>query len=412
MKSDIDAALDQCLSWQREGRSVEACLSGYPQFAEELRPLLQLAADVRLVQTPEPDMQARVRGRQQVLSTLVQRRDRTARGASRTTLHPGALASALAAWVPRLRRVPSVAVATILVVVTAFTVAASADTVPGDALYPLKVAGQELQVALTVRSERRSHVQQEVQTRRRQDVQAALERGRQATVTFQGLLQSVSDGTWVVGGLPVEVSADTQVVGDPEPGDWVEVRAVLPGSGALVAVRLSELTAPWELMPGRSTEELGDPEERIEDGTSEDEQEEATPGGRETGQPHGLEDDHATPEGEDEGEEGPAETPHGDDHDEPEEIEGTPTAAGWASPPAMMVPEETEEHREQTPHPHETPEPEASPEPTERPEAEDGPEATEAPEPDEAPEEEETPEAHDGPGADHGEGASFSAPPR
>ena len=41
MKYDLDTALDQCLVDLRGGMDVESCLEQYPEYAHELRPLLQ-----------------------------------------------------------------------------------------------------------------------------------------------------------------------------------------------------------------------------------------------------------------------------------------------------------------------------------------------------------------------------------
>ena len=44
MRHDRDTALDRCLAWLQSGQDVESCLEHYPEYAEELRPLLALAA--------------------------------------------------------------------------------------------------------------------------------------------------------------------------------------------------------------------------------------------------------------------------------------------------------------------------------------------------------------------------------
>jgi len=58
-KPNFDSILDECLQAMASGESLESCLARYPQSAEELRPLLSLAQDVRRIPTAEPSPEAR-----------------------------------------------------------------------------------------------------------------------------------------------------------------------------------------------------------------------------------------------------------------------------------------------------------------------------------------------------------------
>ncbi|MCL4263833.1 MAG: protease complex subunit PrcB family protein [Anaerolineae bacterium] len=76
--SELTTVLDDCLGRLRAGESLDACLSSYPQLANQLRPLLFTA--VSLYHTPRPfvDSQARSAGLARMLVALENRQARLA----------------------------------------------------------------------------------------------------------------------------------------------------------------------------------------------------------------------------------------------------------------------------------------------------------------------------------------------
>ena len=238
MKHDFDAVLDECLDLLRSGIDAQTCLALYPQYELELRPLLELAADVRAATPPAPVAAARLAGRRRMLEALAQKHAR--RPASMITQLVARLTgqetrNASPVW----RLAVAVVVISMMVVALGGTAAASAASLPGDALYPVKLAVQQAGVALTFDATARKQLKDQFSAQRRQDVQAALQAGRRAAIQFQGILQQISGNTWVVSGLTVTLqSGATMVVGDPSVGAWVMVRGYLPGDGTLVAAYL------------------------------------------------------------------------------------------------------------------------------------------------------------------------------
>lgn len=70
---DFDAALDDCLTRLLIGESLESCLGRYPGYAEDLRPLLQMALAVRATPVLPPTGAAIERGRERVSAASAQR---------------------------------------------------------------------------------------------------------------------------------------------------------------------------------------------------------------------------------------------------------------------------------------------------------------------------------------------------
>jgi hypothetical protein len=392
MKHDLDTALDQCLLWLREGMSIEECLARAPEYAGELRPLLKVAVDVGRTLPPVSSAAARAAGEERMLAALAAKRARQERA------HPLArLARRMLGWLvpgrPGSRRVAWQAVAAMLLVVLVggggMAVAASASSLPGEPLYAVKLASQRAQLVLTTNPARQQRLAERFDAQRRLDVAAALQAGRRASVEFSGVIQQLEGDVWLVDGLPVVVSEQAEIVGQPYPGARVQVRGELPGSGQIRARRLAVEPQPAPMptsspsptvtaSPTATREPAQTLEPRVtarptETPTAEERSEPArTPEPSKTPAPT------ASPEVA-----GPARSAHGLEHEDAPEATESPEPEHEDAPEATESPEP--EH-EDAPETTSAPEHTDSPEPTESPEHEDAPEHAGSPEPTESPE--------------------------
>jgi hypothetical protein len=66
----FEEILDQCISEVLAGASVEECVARYPQQADELRPLLNVAVLLTQVGQAEGTAAAKARGKQRLLAAL------------------------------------------------------------------------------------------------------------------------------------------------------------------------------------------------------------------------------------------------------------------------------------------------------------------------------------------------------
>jgi len=117
------------------GETVEQCLAGYPEYADELAPLLQTALEAKetLEITPRPEF--REKARYQILTELRDIEERKRRRFS------------LFSWQPRWATA-AIAVL-VLLVASSGTVAAAGDSMPDQTLYPVKLATEKVRLALT-----------------------------------------------------------------------------------------------------------------------------------------------------------------------------------------------------------------------------------------------------------------------
>jgi hypothetical protein len=135
-KIRIEDILDNCLERLFKGESIEDCLRDYPWQASELEPLLKTS--LALLQKsaavqPNPEFKAKVGS--QLQGMLHAKREKAEKKAMGPIWHRR--------W--------AVAMSTVLVVLLAGigTVAASADALPDEPLYAVKLAMEQARIALT-----------------------------------------------------------------------------------------------------------------------------------------------------------------------------------------------------------------------------------------------------------------------
>ena len=139
MKRRIEELLDQLVAEVGKGRTVEDCLREHSEYADELRPLLQLAQQIGGLPRPEP-------GQDSITATIKRARVIAgAQGRDHFSLR------SIFVFRPWLVKVLAIVLLVCLVGVT--TVTLSASSLPGDVLYPVKVFAEQVQYFLTIDAE-------------------------------------------------------------------------------------------------------------------------------------------------------------------------------------------------------------------------------------------------------------------
>ena len=152
---EFNNILDECLERLLvKGETVEQCLASYAEEADELGPLLQtaLATKKALAIQPRPEFKARVRYQ---LSSAFQE------------VKPKRRFSFLS-WQPRWAT--AVAAVLILLLGGGSTVAAAGSSMPDDLLYPVKLATEQVQLALTFSNMGRAELCAELADRRVEEI--------------------------------------------------------------------------------------------------------------------------------------------------------------------------------------------------------------------------------------------------
>ncbi|MGH2352525.1 MAG: DUF5667 domain-containing protein, partial [Chloroflexota bacterium] len=164
----FEDALDEAIDRLRAGEALDECLAAYPEFAQDLRPLLEMAVTALEVAPAAAPLGAKTRVRANVLA---QAQARLARrpwwGWLLDGLRPGGLAAAAAS--------------ALLLLGGGGAVVASAGALPGEPLYPVKLAVEDARVVVVraaAAPEARVELQTELARRRLEEVQAIVEQGR------------------------------------------------------------------------------------------------------------------------------------------------------------------------------------------------------------------------------------------
>jgi len=136
MADKLEIILDRCLDEIKKGKSIEYCLSLYPDFASELEPLLRLATDIEKLPKPEPRKEA-------INSTLIKI------GEAITSQREKKVGKKVFHWpfmlTPAVARALAIVVIFIIAIGSMATI--STRSLPGSWLYPIKLTTEKVQFA-------------------------------------------------------------------------------------------------------------------------------------------------------------------------------------------------------------------------------------------------------------------------
>jgi hypothetical protein len=238
-----DDILQECISRLENGATVQECLALYPEHAAELTPLLRTAVALRSVVAPVPSRSEAPRAAARVaFLAAVERQQRQVAAPS---------PDRGAGWAFRLgrylqpQRWASVLGALLLVVLLiSSTMVASASSLPGDPLYPLKLAREQLRLMFARDEAERASLETHFGELRRWETRAVMGNRNPVEVRFPGIIEEVTSGVFRISGLTVRLGEGSQVQGTPMVGAIAEVFALYPGTGDLIALEVRVLGMP------------------------------------------------------------------------------------------------------------------------------------------------------------------------
>ncbi len=240
-ETTVEEALEASLQMIARGAPVEACLRAFPHHAWELRQALAVTGALQSeLACPAPARPARDLAAQRkafVASAQATRRSARSRPAAADWL----------AGLAGMFRQPGWARAAVMLLVVVFVLAfgrvavtTAAGSLPGDPLYPVKLATEQARLLVTTDEGQRASLRQQFDQNRRAEAAEVVEQQRQVQVQFPGVIESMEDGVWRIAGmpLPVLVPGDAVLHGLPAVGARVIVLANSDGSGSLIALQV------------------------------------------------------------------------------------------------------------------------------------------------------------------------------
>jgi Domain of unknown function (DUF5666)/Domain of unknown function (DUF5667) len=230
MNRDLENALVEALDLLEQGTPVVRILAQYPDMAEDLRPFLVTAVDLNRVpkSAPAAAQETSKRDFLQYAAAMENERRRPA-----------------ATWLWQFLR-GSLALLMFLFLGTAALVFMSDDALPGDALYGAKLFVEGQQLNYSANPAASAVLIDEFRRERVDEVAELLARGRQERVYFDGEVEKLAPGRWIVEGIPVTVNSSTSIPDGVEVGFLVRITGETV-NGAVVAQYV-------DLLDGRAPE--------------------------------------------------------------------------------------------------------------------------------------------------------------
>jgi hypothetical protein len=233
MDSALEARLIDCLDALEAGESIESVLARYPDDASRLRPSLELAAALPAMHRELSEF-AEARARRRFLAQA-----ESLRQASPS--RPGRWLRSLAA------------VAAVVLVVGVGLAGLSGTALPGGPLYGLKRSVEEVRLSLAPNDSARAAINRRIKQTRRDEVLALLRAPRDLdiAVMFEGVVEAMEPGQWLVSGIPLTIDSSAQIDGSPAVGDEVQVNARLT-AGILHVQSIQLLSEPRPTPPSQT----------------------------------------------------------------------------------------------------------------------------------------------------------------
>ena len=196
MNRDFEEILDNCINQIIfSEKSVEECLAKYPEHKEKLKHLLATLSNVRKIPKPIPSA---------CFKTAL--KDRLIRQLEPKKVIP---LSAKRTWIEKLSSLKPAIVQVaagilIFVFLSSGVMMASANSLPGDSLYPIKIAKENIQLALTFNKMAKAELHLQFAQRRLSEIETVLRDERDADLN--NIVNSMIEHTNEVAVLADEIS--------------------------------------------------------------------------------------------------------------------------------------------------------------------------------------------------------------
>src|SRR4030042_5336663 len=239
--------LEKCVSSMEAGVPLENCLREYPEYAPELSKLLKTAEIVKTLRVEKIPIEARVQNQKKLLSQAESLRSGNKRSNNTSSFdwllkpirHVTQYLRVLSPIANKL--VLALGIAGIFILFSGGLLITSAKSLPGDSLYPVKRAVEDIKVYLAPSDEIRHEYEDAYSQKRVEEVNLLIGLTREQKISFEGIINSMDESHWSVSGIPIVIQPDTEIVAGVDgrntvvPGMWVEVEGTTGSQGEVYA---------------------------------------------------------------------------------------------------------------------------------------------------------------------------------
>ncbi len=244
-KSEINQ-LEQCLGWMEAGASDEEIVQKIPAMTEEMRDILQMAREMMAIGESPTSIEKMALSRTRLLQQAAVYREQDERMAQAGLSSIGWRLKRLVQGLGNVKPMVSglglvVCIALLLIISSGGLVIASAKSLPGDSLYPVKLAVEDIRVYFVPNQEIRQEYEENYLLQRVDEVKSLLRLKRIQHISFEGTLENISGNHWLVSGIDVTIQDNTTIVGGSGgqsefvPGSMVEVEGATNVQGGVTA---------------------------------------------------------------------------------------------------------------------------------------------------------------------------------
>lgn len=232
-------ALEFCLREIEEGVDLETTLRRFPEYAEELRPILETSIKARAMTAPEPSPEVVRRSRARVMQRAAELREAKAPVYLSRPRYGISLFHRLA-----------IALGAVMIFLLSGSglLSASASALPGERLYSVKRGWENVRLLFIFDTEARELLENEFENERLHEVNELLSQGRNEVIDFAGVFMQVN-GISYVSGLQVILPAGMPV---PANGTAVLVSGQTNAQGFIELLTL-------QVLPEGSSVPMGNP---------------------------------------------------------------------------------------------------------------------------------------------------------
>lgn len=168
--SHFDNIVNECLERLAAGESVMDCLARYPEHADELAPLLgMMHATTQASRAAMPSVAGKARGMERMQAALAKGRHRRGRRLQLPRIFWRPITTPIAV---------AFAVVFLAIVAAGGTTVASADSIPGEPLYPVKSIREGVEERIARSDEHKAQVHAKLARERGREMRELIVRGR------------------------------------------------------------------------------------------------------------------------------------------------------------------------------------------------------------------------------------------
>ena len=247
MKRELFDALEESIKLMEAGIPLEDCLNKYPDIEPELRKLLKTTEVMKDLRVENIPVERMYQNRIKLLAHAESLRSEKKQGFRSSTfewlLNP---VNYFMHFLKQLRPVAgrlilALGLAGLFIFLSGGLLVTSAKSIPGDSLYPIKRAVEDIKVYLAPSGEVRHEYEDIYQRQRVDEVVKLMGLMREQRISFEGILTSMDDSQWSVNGILVKIQSDSTTISGVDnidaikPGMRIEIEGKTSSQGWVLA---------------------------------------------------------------------------------------------------------------------------------------------------------------------------------